>query len=129
MEEPGNCIKNIERLLNKTRTEKPPSAYVPFEYREGALSRSRGRGVGSSLVSGPRDLVGPLIWEEFPTGRGWVGAQTASHKYTNEQHALAMIVPIGNSSGAPKWTWSLMQTRRGFHQLMGKRKSDKQCSR
>lgn len=73
MEELGNCIKNIERLFNKIRIEKSSFAFVFFEYREGVLSRSRGRGVGSFFVFGFRDLVGFLIWEEFFIGRGWVG--------------------------------------------------------
>lgn len=51
----------------------------------------------SFLVS---SLEGPLIWEEFPTASDWVGARTASHKHTNEQHALAMTLPIENSFGA-----------------------------
>lgn len=73
-----------------------------FQVRRRSTGQEQGRGVGRSLISGLRGLARPLIWEEFPTGRGWVGARIPSHKYTNEQHALAMTLPVGNSFGALK---------------------------
>lgn len=49
--------------------------------------QSRGGG-GGSLGPSLCDLEGPLIGKEFPTGRSWVEARSASHKHTNEQPTL-----------------------------------------
>lgn len=90
--------KSSRGYSTKSEPKRPLSVFLAS--REGAPSRNPGRGTGSSsfLSSG---LEGPPIWEEFPTAGDWVGAWTASHKYTNEQHTLAMTLPIGNSFGAP----------------------------
>lgn len=94
LEEPGNHRE-------KSHNEKPTSCPVCV------FLASRGR----LAEQGPREKCwylprfwsqrpgGSLIWEEFPVGSSWVGAWAASHKYTNEQHALAMTLPIGNSFG------------------------------
>lgn len=99
MEKPGNCTESRE-VTQQIQNPNDHCSCVFVTSKEGALSGNPGRGRGSSsfLFLG---LGGPLIWEEFPTASDWVGAWTASHKYTNEQHTLAMTLPIGNSFGAP----------------------------
>lgn len=84
MEEPGSLENQSDysmKLDPQTLLLRVPE---PQSWARNAEQKPKGDG-GGSFIPGFRDLESLLIGEEFPTGWGWVGVESASHQHTNVQ--------------------------------------------